>query len=68
MPMDSKIEDAIIEAVKEAEQSASLSRKLIAWMTAVVSGNEDANDKESAQRHLDLLYLETDISNVEKDS
>lgn len=66
--MDSKIEEAIIEAVKEAEQSASLSRKLIAWMTAVVSGNEDANDKESAQRHLDLLYLETDTSNVEKDS
>lgn len=61
MSIDPKIVEAIEEAVKEAEQPESLSRKLIAWMNAVVSGNEDMNDIQTAQRHLNLLYEETVI-------
>jgi hypothetical protein len=61
MSLDAKIAESIREAVAEAGQSKTLARQLIAWMTAVASGNEDPSDGASASRHLELLYNETVI-------
>lgn len=60
MSMDPKIGIAIGEAVREAGQPPSLARRLVAWMQELTSGNEDPNDAASAERHLELLYEETD--------
>ena len=60
MAIDEKISEAIEQAVQEAEQSQSLARHLEAWFAAVTSGNEDVHDQDAAERHLDVLYLETD--------
>ena len=56
MSIDPKIAEAIEEAVAETKQSKALSQKIIAWTEAVMSGNESAQDAQSAQRRLDLLY------------
>ena len=54
--MDDKIESAIREAVREADQSDELARKFLAWFAAVAAGNADVHDRDSADRHLELLY------------
>ena len=61
MTVDPKIIEAIEEAVKEKWQSKALARRLVAWFEAIASGNEDIYDKESANRHLELLYEATKI-------
>ena len=66
--MDPKIEEAIEEAVREEGQSKALARKLAAWFDAVASGNEDLNDRQSANRHLELVYEETQVSGESDDS
>ena len=44
MALDNRIEEAIKAAVIEVGQSDALARRLIAWMTALVSENEDINN------------------------
>jgi hypothetical protein len=62
MMVDPKIKEAIEEAVEEAGQSPALTRRLIAWLEAVTSGNEDINDSAAADRHLEMLYGETSLN------
>ena len=59
MTIDPQIENAIRKSVEEGKQSESLADKLIAWVKAINSGNEDVNDPEAASRHLELIYEET---------
>ena len=59
--MDPKIKEAIEEAVEENGQSKALARRLVAWFDAIASGNEAINDAQSANRHLELLYKETEM-------
>ncbi len=59
MNLDEKIIQAIRDAVEDAGQSPALARRLVAWMEAVTSGNEDPADQNAAARHLDILYAET---------
>ncbi len=59
--MDPKITDAIQQSVRDEGQSDALARRLIAWFKAVASGNEDINDRQSANRHLELLYGEVQL-------
>lgn len=61
MALDNRIEEAIKAAVREAGQSDALARRLIAWMTALVTENEDINNSDAAERHLELLFDETKI-------
>ena len=61
MSLDPKIKEAIQIAVSEAGQNDTLARYLNAWMNAIVSGNEDVNDKQSAGRHLKLLFDATEV-------
>ena len=59
--MDPRIRDAIYRATLENGQSRELARKLASWFEAVASGNEDANDSQSAGRHLELAYREVRV-------
>ena len=56
MSMDDKIAEALRAAVEQENQPTTLASKLIAWLEGVISGNEDLNDKEQAERHLDVLF------------
>jgi hypothetical protein len=56
MSLDPKITKAIKESVAEAGQDPALARRIIAWMQAITSGNDDPNDLSSAERHLEILY------------
>ena len=60
--MDPKIAEAIEQVVHDAGQNEPLARRLIAWFNAVASGNEDINDRQSAERHLELLYGEVQLT------
>ena len=56
MPLDARIAQAINEAVVEAGQPKALARRLVAWLEAVNSGNEDIDDQKTAARHLEVLF------------
>lgn len=58
MAIDPKIKAAIKTAVEEAGQAEGLARKLDSWFEAIATGNEDITDRQSAYRHLELLYEE----------
>jgi hypothetical protein len=68
LSLDSKIAEAIREAVAESGQSKALARQLIAWINAITSGNENPADEAAASRHLELLYGETSVPEDEEDS
>lgn len=59
--MDPKITEAIQQVVQDSGQSGALARRLVAWFSAIASGNEDINDRQSANRHLELLYDEVHL-------
>lgn len=61
MSVDSKIKEAIEEVVLEAGQPESLARKIAKWFEAIASGNEDISNEQSTDRHLELLYEETQL-------
>ena len=69
--MDDKIRAAIQEAVSEARQSPELAKKLVAWFAAVATGNTDLHDRDSAERHVELLYgaveVDDDLDHQEGD-
>ena len=67
MTMDPKIVEAIEEAVDENGQTKVLARRLVAWFDAIASGNQEINDKQSANRHLELLYKATKLEGLEID-
>ncbi|GAB1150133.1 CxC ATPase DNA modification system associated small protein [Shewanella algae] len=56
MTLDTRIIQAIEEAVKEAGQPETIARRLLAWFEAVTSGNEDINEQDAAARHLEVLF------------
>lgn len=57
--MDPKIKEAIEMAVTEQKQPDSVSKALVAWMSAITSGKEDPHDASAAARRADILYQET---------
>ena len=62
MNLDTRISEAIHDAVEDAGQPKELARRLIAWIEAVTSGNEDINDQATAARHLEVLFDGTVVS------
>jgi len=56
MALDKTIRTAIEDAVRDGDQSAQLSKKIIAWLEAVASGSEDIHDQEHAERRLEVLF------------
>jgi hypothetical protein len=68
MTIDQKVREAIEQATKESEQSDALARKLIAWVEAVASGNEELYDNASAHRHLEVILAEINLPETDGDS
>ena len=64
MSLDTKITQAIRDSVSDAGQSSALATRLIAWMEAVTSGNEDPADPAAAARHIEMLYAEVSVSDI----
>ncbi|MCY4218435.1 MAG: hypothetical protein OXE56_04070 [Gammaproteobacteria bacterium] len=61
MALDSRIIQAINEAVDEAGQPVSLAHRLIAWFEALTIGNEEINDAPATARHLEILFEGTKV-------
>lgn len=61
MSLDNLTNEAIRKSVKEANQSETLANKIIAWVTAISSGNETQDDAETAFHRAQLLYEDTEI-------
>lgn len=62
MEIDPSIEDAIAQAVADADQPPSLASKISAWFASLVSGNDSLDSEESVRRRMDVL-----LSNIEVD-
>lgn len=56
MSIDTHIRDAVHKAVQENNHGEELSRRLLAWIGALMEGNAELSDKESRTRYLELLY------------
>ncbi|WP_139559689.1 CxC ATPase DNA modification system associated small protein [Methylotetracoccus oryzae] len=54
--MESEIELAIRQAVLKHGQSADLANKLVAWMKALKSGNDQIEDRQSYAQRTNVLY------------
>lgn len=61
MSIDSRIKNAIQDAVREAQQNPSLADKLIAWFEGLATENESLGDRDSVSRHLEMLYEATEV-------
>ena len=61
MSVDPKIKEAIEIAVSDSNQPEGLARMLVRWFEAVAIGNEEIDDKQSSDRHLELLYREIQV-------
>lgn len=62
MALDRTIREAVQTAVRDAGQPDQLSKKLLAWLEAIVTGNEELNDRDASQRHLEVLFGAVDVS------
>jgi hypothetical protein len=62
MAVDRTIQEAVLASVREAGQPDQLAKKLLAWLEAIASGNEELTDLEAAQRHLELLFGAVEIT------
>lgn len=67
MSIDPKISQAIKDAVEEAGQSPTLTRRITAWLEAVTSGNEDPADQTAAARHIEMLYAEVSVTTLDQE-
>ena len=62
MNVDPKIQEAIEVSVSKEGQPRALSHKLTRWFEVIATGSEDLNDRQSAFRHLELLYAELETT------
>lgn len=60
--MQRQIEDAIKCSVKRHGQAPELANKIIAWMKALASGNEQIDDGQRALQRVGVLYDATVVS------
>lgn len=67
MTLDPKINQAIIGASHNYNQSEELTRRLLAWISALLDGNEKLSDPDSRDRHLELIYDATKPTNEPKE-
>lgn len=65
MTIDPKIKEAIESAVTSSGQDSKLALKIIRWFEAIATGSEQIGDRQSAFRHLELLYEGTEPAAVD---
>ena len=56
MALDKRVLRAIDDAVEQAGEDHPLALKIAALMEALASGNTTLADRDSAERHMELLY------------
>jgi hypothetical protein len=66
MNLDKRVVTAINEAVKEAGETPALAEKIVAWIDSLAGGNARLADRDSADRHLELLYQNV-IAEIDED-
>jgi hypothetical protein len=57
--IDTRVRDAIINAVVAAGQGSVLSDKILAWFEALSLGNTSIDNRDEASRYVELLYRAT---------
>lgn len=62
MSIDPRIQEAIRDSVRAHNQPENLTTKIIAWLNALVDGNENLEQKEKVAQHVDLIYEETKVN------
>jgi agmatine/peptidylarginine deiminase len=67
MTLDDLVNDAVKQAVIDENQSESLASKIIAWLTAITSGNETLDDIDNINRRVNLLYEDVQLSDHSND-
>lgn len=65
MAIDPQIKQAIYDCVQAANQSKTLSVKLVKWLENSMEGIEDPLDKSSYETHLDLIFDVMEIKEEE---
>lgn len=61
MSLDKRVESAIEEAVKEMGEMPALAEKIKAWLEGLVSGNDRLSERDSTERHIELLYRSVSV-------
>ncbi len=56
MNLDRRVVAAIDEAVKELGETPALAEKITAWLDSLAGGNARLSERDSTDRHLELLY------------
>lgn len=56
MNLDKRVVIAINEAVEQAGETPALAEKIVAWIDSLAGGNARLSDRDSTERHLELLY------------
>jgi hypothetical protein len=54
--LDPIIQAAIEDSVAKEEQSKTLSNRLISWYSALLTGNERLDERDTVDRRLELLF------------
>ena len=66
MNLDKRVVAAINEAVNEAGETPALAEKIVAWIDSLAGGNARLADRDSSDRHLELLYQSV-IAEIDED-
>lgn len=56
MNLDTRVVIAIQDAVSEAGEAPQLAKKITAWLEGLAGGNTRLSDRDSTERHVELLY------------
>lgn len=62
MSIDRRVVLAVEQAVQEAGESSALAEKIVAWIESLASGNTRLADRDSTDRHLELLFQQVSRS------
>lgn len=62
---DTRIEDAIKQAVQEAGETPELASKMLAWLDGLTSGNETIENIDRSKQRVRTLYDTASTKHVE---
>jgi hypothetical protein len=65
MSLDKRVVTAIDEAVKEMGETPALAERIKAWLDGLVSGNDRLSERDSTERHVELLYRSVSVGGDE---
>ena len=66
MNLDRRVVTAIEEAVREQGETPALAQKITAWLDSLAGGNARVAERDSTDRHVELLY-ESVVTETEED-